>query len=216
VPPLRILQGGGNSRATLPLVTHEAVDGIEADVWVQGGEVFVHPSHPMAPLPFAARRGAPRRTEQDRVEIVEVLATVDGRARLVLNLRTTGGDAASDLARVLYPLPDRSHLVLTCESWAVADRLRAWLPDTRVCTLLATERALRRYIQGRMAGTTPELSVVVPASMLHSPTEVESLRRRADFVVVRDAETPERARAFAEWGVDVVIGRSLDVLAAVS
>jgi hypothetical protein len=144
--PLRILQGAGNSRTTLPLVTHEAVDGIEADVWVQGGEVFVHPSRPVAPLKFALRQGPPRRIEQDRVEIVETLAAADRRARLLLNLRTTGGDAASDLARVLSPLPDRSHLVLATESWAVADRLRAWLPDTRVCTTLATERALRRQI----------------------------------------------------------------------
>jgi hypothetical protein len=211
---LRILQDAGNRRATLPLVTHEAVDGIEADVWVQGGEVFVHPSHPLAPLPFTLRRGRPRRTDEDRVEIVEVLGAVDGRAQLLLNLRTTGGDAASDLARVLYPLPDRSHLILACEAWAVADRLRAWLPDTRVCTTLETERALRRYVQARMSGTLPELPVLVPAALLHTATEVESLRRRAGFVGVRDVDTVDRARDFAAWGVEFIVSPSLEVLAS--
>lgn len=215
MPTLRILQGAGNLRATLPLAAHEAVDGIEADVWVQAGEVFVHPSHPLAPFRFSLRRGLPRRADEDRVEIVEVLANVDGRARLLLNLRTTGGDASSDLARVLYPLPDRSHLILASESWAVADRLRAWLPDTRVCTMLTTERALRRYVQARMAGALPELPVLVPAGLLHTAAEVESLRRRAGVVGVRDVTTVERARDFAAYGVDFIVSPSLEVLAGV-
>ncbi len=213
MPALRILQGAGNQRATLPLATHQAVDGVEADVWVTGGEVFVHPSRPLAPLPFTLGRGRPRRTDEDRVEIVEVLATVDGRSRLLLNLCTTGGDASSDLARVLYPLPDRSHLILASESWAVADRLRAWLPDTRVCTTLATERALRRYIQARMSGALPELPVIVPAALLHTRLEVESVCRRAGVVGVRDVATVERARDLAAWGVEFVVSPSLEVLA---
>lgn len=197
----------------LPLATHEAVDGIEADVWVQGGEVFVHPSGPVAPLPFGLRGTRPGRTDEQRVEIVEVLAAVDGRARLLLNLRTTAGDASSDLARVLYPLPDRSHLILASESWAVADRLRAWLPDTRVCTTLATERALRRYIQARMTGALPELPVIVPNSLLHTALEVESLRGRAGILGVRDVATVQRARDLATWGVEFVVSPSLEVLA---
>src|SRR5262249_11476752 len=155
----------------------------------------------------------PRRIEQDRVEIVETLAAADRRARLLLNLRTTGGDAASDLARVLYPLPDRSHLVLATASWAVAERLRAWLPDTRVCSTPATERALRRYIGERMTEAVTALPVVVPARMLHMATEVESIRKRASFVAVRGVETAARARSFQDWSVDVIIG-PLDVLAA--
>lgn len=214
MPALRILQGAGNACATLPLLTHEAVDGIEADVWVRAGEVFVHPARPLGPLPFTLARARLRRTEEERVEIAEVLAAVDGRARLLIQLRSTGGDPAPDLARVLYPLPDRSHLIVACEAWAVADRLRAWLPGLRIVYALESERVLRRYVQARMGGTLPATPVIVRAALLHTADEVESLWRRAGAVGVRGVDSPARARDLAAWGAELIVSPSLEVLAA--
>lgn len=210
----RILHAAGNYRETLPLARLPEVDAIEADVWMRSGDVFVNHARPLGPIPYTIGSGGLRRNEDDRVDVVELLSAVEGCAQLVLDLRSWFGDPAPDVMRALHPLRDRSHLLVSCESWAIADRLRVWLPDLRVAYSIRSEGQLRRYVQGRIGGGLVESAVMVRHTLLRAATEVESLRRWATTVGVWTVDDVGRARQLVAWGVDSVTSNELGVLAA--
>ncbi len=212
---LRILQGAGNARDTLLLARHELVDGISADVQVRDGEVFATAGHRFTRPRFTFTHRGPRIADPARIPLDEVIRAADGRL-LILDVHADGGDPAPDIARVLYPLVDRSKLVVACEEHELMERLRAWQPDLPVACSLATEGALRRYIQGRINATLPPLAVIVPDVLLHTSHEFDSLAVRSTSVGVRNVRTPDRARQLTAWGVHLVMSPTLEVLAAVS
>lgn len=210
----RILHAAGNYRETLPLARLAEVDAIEADIWLRSGDVFVNHARPLGPLPYTLGSDGLRRNDADRVNVGELLAAVEGCAQLVLDLRSWFGDPAPDIMRALHPLKDRSHLLVSCESWAIADRLRVWLPDLRVAYSIRSEGQLRRYIQGRMGDGLLETSVMVRHTLLRSAGEVESLQRWAAGVGVWTVDDVDRARQLVAWGVDSLTSNELAVLAA--
>jgi hypothetical protein len=212
----RILHAAGNYRQTLSFAAHPDVDAIEADVWLRSGQMFVNHARPLGPLPFVVSSEGIQREERERVDVAQLLAAVDGCAQLVLDLRSWVGDPAPDLVRILYAVPDRSHLLVSCESWPIADRLRAWLPGLRVAYSIRSEGQLRRYIQGRMGGGLPETPVMVRHSLLQSPEEVESLLRWAGVVGVWTVDDLTRAQELRAWGVQSVTSNEVDVLAALA
>ena len=211
---LRILQGAGNFRDTLLLARHEVVDGISADLWVREGEAFVHHARRLGPLRFTVSRAGIRRYERDRIAVEEVMRAAEGRL-LLLDVRSEGGDPAPEIARIVYPLHDRSRIVVACEDRGLMERLRAWQPDLPVAHSLTNEGALRRYIQGRINGSLPAMPVLVPEALLHTPHELASLAARSASVGVRNVRTDDRAAELAAWGADLVMGATLEVLAAV-
>lgn len=208
----RILHAAGNYRRTLSLAGHPEVDAIEADVWMRNGQVFVNHAAPLGALPYTIGSGGLRRIDRDRLDVAELLEAVEGCAQLVLDLRSWVGDPAPDLFRTLYPLTDRSHLLVSCESWAIADRLRAWIPGLRVSYSLRSEGQLRRYVQGRICGDLDQTPVMVRHSLLRTAEEVTALQRWAGVVGVWTVDEIARARELARWGVHSVTSNRVEVL----
>lgn len=215
MPVTRVLHAAGNHRALHPLAGHPAVDAIEADIWVRAGRVVAHHERPLGAIPLMLHEGGFRLPRRNPVRLDELLLAIGGGAGLVLDVRSWFGDPAPDVARALLLLPDRSHLAVTCESWQVADRLRAWLPDMSVAYSVRSERQLRRYLGGRMDGSIPETPVTVRHTLLHSPREVASLRRHAGAVTVWTVDDVDRAIELSAWGVDGLVSNRLTVLNAV-
>jgi hypothetical protein len=212
----RILHAAGNYREKLTFAAHPEVDAIEADIWLRAGKVFVNHARPLGPLPYTISSVGIRHQELDCVDVEHLLDAVDGCAQLVLDLRSWVGDPAPDLVRILYPVPDRSHLLVCCESWPIADRLRAWMPDLRVAYSIRTERDLRRYIQGRIEGSLGETPVTVKHALLRAPRELEALQRWSGHVGVWTVDDHRRARELMDWGAQSVTSNHVEVLAALA
>ena len=212
--PLRVLHRAGNVRESLPLARRPEVDAIEADVWVRSGRLIAHHARPLGPLPLTIGARGIRREPRRPIDFAELLSAIEGSAELVVDLRSWLGDPAPDVARALLPLADRSRLRVTCESWAIADRLRAWVPDLRVAYSVRSEAQLRRYHVGQADGSLAPTDVAVRHTLLHSALEVESLRRWAAWIGVWTVGEAGRARELAAWGVDAVVSDDLAVLAA--
>jgi glycerophosphoryl diester phosphodiesterase len=213
VPLTRILHAAGNLRATLALAEHPAIDAIEADLWVRAGRAYAQHARPLGPLPFALGSRGLHRAAGDRVTLPELLAAVDGHAELVIDLRAWFGDPAPDVAAAVHRFPGRARLLVSCESWAIADRLRAWLPDVRVAYSVRSEGQLRRYVQGQLDGTMEPAALMVRHSLLHTAAEVAGLRRWAPSLGAWTVDAPDRAAELAAWGVDSVTSNAVDVLA---
>ncbi len=212
MPVTRTLHAAGNYRALHPLARHPAVDAIEADVWVRSGRLVAHHERPIDWLPLMVHSGGVSLRRRDPVELDELLHAVEGGSSLVLDLRSWFGDPAPDAARLLQAVEDRAHVSVTCESWQVADRLRAWLPDLTVAYSVRSEQQLRRYVAGRIDGTIDAVPVAMRHSLLHHAGEVASIRHWAGRVAVWTVDDVDRAIELAGWGVDEVVSNQLIVL----
>jgi len=216
-PVTRILHRAGNLRDLLPLAEHPAVDAIEADIWVRGDRLVAHHDRPLQPLPFTLGRGGIRRGAPDLVDLGEILEAVGAlvpHTQVVLDLRSWIADPAPDLARALLALPNRDHLVVSCEAWAIADRLRAWVPDLRVAYSVRYEPQLRRYVHEANTLQLPPRPIAIRHSLLHSAEDVRALRRHAGTIAAWTVDDVDRALDLAEWGVDAIVSNDLTVLNA--
>ena len=214
MPVTRVLHAAGNVRDLHPLAGHPAVDAIEADVWVRSGRIVAHHERPLGAIPLLLHRRGLRLGRGNPVRLDELLRAIEGGASLVLDLRSWFGDPAPDVARELLPITDRSHIFVTSESWAVADRLCAWLPELQVAYSVRSERQLRRFIAGRMDGSLQQMAVAVRHTLLRSPAEVESLLRHARRVSVWTVDDVDRAIELVGWGVDEIVSNHVHVLNA--
>jgi hypothetical protein len=217
MPVLRILHGAGNLRDLLPLANQPAVDAIEADVWVRGDRIVARHDRPLAPLPLTIGSRGPRIASRHPVNLGEILTAVgdlDPHTRVVLDLRSWLADPAPDLARELLRLPNRDHLIVSCEAWAIADRLRAWVPDLRVSYSIRYEPQLRRYMHEANTLAGPPRPIAIRHSLLHTAEEVRAIRRHAGTIAVWTVDDVDRALDLVEWGVDAIVSNNVTVLNA--
>ncbi|MFA7248755.1 MAG: hypothetical protein WC273_03915 [Dehalococcoidia bacterium] len=215
MPVTRILHGAGNIRdADLgSLARHPAVDAIEADVWVHGDRLIAHHERPIGVLGLLAGRGGFRR-RSGAVSLRQILDATAGGPDVVIDLRSWFGDPAPDLARAVDGEADRARIRVTCEDWALADRVRAWLPGVRVGYSVRSERQLRAYLAARDAGRLPETAVAIRHTLLHTPDEVALVRERAGRVGAWTVDDVDRAMELAAWGVDEITSNHVTVLNA--
>jgi glycerophosphoryl diester phosphodiesterase len=214
MPASRILHRAGNLRDLLPIAGHPAVDAIEADVVVRGHDLVAHHDRPLGwlPLPLPLGERGPRLRHRDPVSLDELLRAVDGLAELVLDLRSWFNDPAPAVAAQLLARDDDSHVVVTCESWAVAERLLTWIPSLRVHLSVRSERQLRAFVRRRIAGELPRVGVAVRHRLLGGPAEVAALREHASSVTAWTVDDLDRARELTAWGVDAVVSNHLAIL----
>lgn len=209
---VRTLHGAGNVAVPQPLAPEAPVDVLEADAWVIRGRLVLQHDRPVSAYPVGLhQRGVRLRAKPGSLEAL--LAAASGRA-VSLDMRAWLNDPAPDVFRALDELDvdTRASLRFTCESWSLAERLRAWLPDMPAAYSIRSEAQLRRFIEGRLAEVIPEVGVTVRHSLLHAPGEVAALRRFTPRITVWTVDDLERARALAAWGVDEVVSNRLEVL----
>ena len=215
MPPTRILHRAGNDPELLHLASHPSVDAIEADIWASGGRFFAHHERPLGPLPLLLGAGG-LTGRGGRVSLEAILEAVRGRSGFVIDLRSWFGDPSADLARVLQQEPaGYAHIDVSCESWRIADRLRAWLPDLTVTYSIRDERQLRAFLTEATPGTGHPLPVTVRHTLLTTGGTVQALRARAGIVGAWTVDDVDRALELKSWGTDRIVSNYLTVLNAI-
>lgn len=208
--PTRILHRAGNFHDLLHLAHHPAVDAIEADIWVVGGNLIAHHERPLGPL-LLSSRGISRTA--DRVPLEVILEAVKDTSKFVIDLRSWFTDPAAALARVLAAsLDDFSHISVSCEAWITADRLREWLPGLDVTYSIRSAKQLRDYLADVDAGTRRPTDVTVRESLLRSAEAIRDIRARAGRVGAWTVDDADRALELKAWGIDQLVSNRLTVL----
>ncbi len=211
---IRTLHGAGNARPFCAPTSGLPLDAIEADAWVVGGRVVLQHERPLAPLPLALHRRGFRRVPQSTT-LEKLFAAVDRGHALVLDVRAWFGDPAPEIFTALASLPaPATSISFTCERWAIADSLRAWLPAHRTAYSIRSELQLRRFVEGRTAGSIPEVPLAVRHTLLHDAGEIAALHRFTPRISAWTVDEVARAQALAAWGVDEIVSNRIEVLAA--
>lgn len=211
---VRTLHGAGNAPGIVPLPRDAPVDALEADAWVVRGRLILQHDRPVGAYRVALHeRGLRLRPRPGTLE--GLLRAAEGRA-ISLDVRAWWRDPTPDVFRVLsaFDADTRASIRFTCESWSLAERLRAWVPDIAAGYSVRSELQLRRFIEGRIAGEIPEVPVSVRHTLLRAADEVQALRRFSPRVTVWTVDDIARARELAGWGADEVVSNRLEVLAA--
>lgn len=161
---LRIAHAYGDTRAALPLALAAGVDMIEADVWFRAGHLWVRHERRLGPIPLLADRRPPSahyvgpyavpiwprhylRPDIDCITLREVLTTLGGRRRLLVDVKGSYSEAetrsfAERLAREVEEQGAVQRVEACGQNWAVLDQLR---PIERAPVVRYTIESLRQW-----------------------------------------------------------------------
>jgi glycerophosphoryl diester phosphodiesterase len=199
----------GNTAADLRAALEAGVDLVELDVHRYRGTLEVRHHKAAGPAHLYDAGTLVRRSGFPLVTLEEILAAAGTDPRLMLDLKGIPPRLAPQVAALLRQrMPDLPVTVCSRHWWMLA----AFAPPVRRI-LSARSRAdlvrLRRRLATRRAdGLSLHLDLL-------TPDLVAGLRKRADLVLTWPVDTGQalgRARAV---GVDGVISKNLDLLAAI-
>lgn len=221
---LAIAHRAGNSLSTLRAATELGADVLEADVHAFRGRLEVRHSKSLGPLPWLWDRpgpprvagGRPRRVEWTPVSVPqlqlrELLAALDGRSTLMVDLKGPGGVGHQVVQSLHQRLPDQP--VLVCSRWwpgvdSFAGQRWA-LP-----LLTARNRVELARLRGRVRGAQAPYGVSVHRSLL-TPILVAELHERVEMVLTWPVNDPATLDHVLSCGVSGVISDEPDILRAV-
>lgn len=195
--PFVVAHRAGNDLDRLKDAIALGVGFVEADVRLYRGRDEVRHLKTLGPLPVLWDRWLLANPFAPRLRLAELLAAVDGRATLVLDLKGRDRRLAG---LVLDALAGFEGQVFVCaRSWSL---LEAFVGRPRVSTVasVGTRRQLRRLLR---------LETIADAVSIHARlldrAVVAELRERVRLVLSWPVNTPADGRRLSGWGVDGLI-----------
>ena len=200
--PFVVAHRSGNS--VLGLQTAEAlgVEAIEADVHLFRGRMEVRHLKTLGPIPLLWDRWRLANPFRRRLVLVELLAAVERRTELVLDLKGRDPRLAKGVAEALAPRRHAGgHTTVCARHWPLLEELKD-VPGTRLVHSVGSTRQLRRLLR-RHRGRRIE-SVAIHERLLDSRTATE-LHELADVILAWPVNTLERAQELIRLEVEGLI-----------
>ncbi|MFG1625345.1 glycerophosphodiester phosphodiesterase [Kribbella sp. NPDC049227] len=207
---LVVAHRAGNDPGTLRSALELGADLVEADVHAYRGRLEIRHHKTLGPWWLWDRGELVRRTEVRLLEIRELLASVDGDPRLLLDLKGIHPRLAARLATVLTEVMPTSTVTVCTQHWWMLSAFRD-LTNVRLVLSAGSRRGLRR-VRSRLRGR-PAYGVCVHRRLL-TPEIVTELRRGAEVVFTWPVDTDDALAEARRLGVDAVIGKNLSILVA--
>ena len=183
---------------------------IEADLHLYRGRVEVRHLKTLGPLPILWDRWQLASPRTPRMQLGELLAAASGNTELMLDLKGIDPRLPRHVAGALAAAGRRSRITVCSRNWRLLEPLRE-LPGVRVVHSVGSARQLRalrrRFAGRRLAGISIHRELL-------SADAVADLRRRADMLITWPVETRAEARRLSGWGVDGLISRDFEQIAA--
>lgn len=208
---LAVAHRAGNSLTGLRAAAELGADVLEADVHSFRGRLEVRHSKSLGPLPWLWDRWELTATSVLQLQLRELVAALDGRSMLMLDLKGPGGVGARAAEALHQRLPDQP--VLVCSRWwpgvdAFADR-----PWARPL-LTARNRAELQRLRRRVRSSRAPYGVSIHRSLLTAPLVAE-LHERVELVLTWPVNSPAALEEVLSRGVTGVISDEADILRTV-
>ncbi len=229
--PARIAHAYGNSRSDLRRALEADVDMIEVDVWFRGGDVYAHHARRLSPLPLLADKKMPGHPlprpavpiwpgyrawpNVNPLRLAELLETVDGRKRLLLDVkgRYKGGrsDAfAESIARRVRERGAAAWTVVCGQAYPVLNALRRADDEIEVRYSLEKPHQWESFVR-KMKKHERVRQICISRHFLDDE-KARVLEENGVNVYVWTVDDPEAARHWVEQSVDGIISNDLALL----
>jgi hypothetical protein len=203
--PFVVAHRAGNDLLRLNAAAALGLPLAEADVHLYRGRLEVRHRKTAGPLPVLWDRWELAPASGPRLLLEDLLASApEGGPELMLDLKGHDPRLAD---RVLEAVRDRGRVTVCSQDWRLLGRM-AEAPGVRIVHSVGGRRALARLLAGG-----PVEAVSIHRRLLDAPS-VAALRRRTGLVMSWPVETVPDARRLAGLGVDGMISRSFETLAA--
>jgi glycerophosphoryl diester phosphodiesterase len=225
---VRIAHAYGNNQASLTQALHADIDMIEADMWYRSGDLRIHHEQRVSWLPILMDVRMPThrpgrfavplgkyfvRPDIGTIHLDELLRTVDGRKRLLLDVK--GRYKPKDLEAYVQKLVGKirrhgaeSWVVVCGQTYSVLHRLRQVAPDLEVRYSVEWPYQWERFEVLMEHG-------VRRACMSYrtlEETKVRILTEAGVDVYFWTVDNPETARTLVNLGADGIISHDLTLL----
>ncbi len=208
---LAVAHRAGNSLAGLHLAADLEADVLEADVHAYRGRLEVRHSKSLGPLPWLWDKWELTSTSVLQLQLRELIAALDGRSTLMLDLKGPGGVGERVADALHQRLPEQP--VLVCSRWWPGVDAFAGRPWARPL-LSARNRGELHRLRRRVRGPRAPYGVSIHRSLLTAALVAE-LHERVDLVLTWPVNDPAALEEVLSRGVTGVISDEADILRTV-
>jgi glycerophosphoryl diester phosphodiesterase len=230
--PLRIAHAYGNTRDRLKVALDSTVDAIELDAWYRRGQIWVRHEarlkplpilidkrmrcHPLPPLSLPLGKRWYIRLDFSRLKLEEVLTTVAGRKRLLVDLKgayhAQGNlEFARELIRNIREHGAESWVSVCGQFWPVLDDVRREAGDLEV--RYSVERVYQWEKFMRLVGEDERVRRVCIEHRFLNEERTRFIEDRGVNLYCWTVDNPEEARRLVAAGADGIISNDLELLA---
>lgn len=206
--PFLVAHRAGNDLERLRAAEALGLPLIEADVHLFAGRLEVRHRKTVGPIPILWDRWELAPPWAPRLMLDELLAAAAGGDELMLDLKGHDRRLPGRVLEAVERSPLSGRITVCSQDWRLLEPLAAH-PAIRVVHSVGNARQLARL--RRNPGPLAGISI---HERLLDAAVVEDLRRRAGLVLSWPVESVAQARRLIGWGVDGLISRSFEQLAA--
>jgi glycerophosphoryl diester phosphodiesterase len=211
VTVLAVAHRAGNSLSALRTAAELGADVLEADVHAFRGRLELRHSKSLGPLPWLWDKWELTSTCVPQLQLRELIAGLDGRSMLMLDLKGPGGVGVQVAETLHQRLPDQP--VLVCSRWWPGVDAFAGRPWARPL-LTARNRGELQRLRRRVRGARSPYGVSVHRSLLTAALVAE-LHERVELVLTWPVNDPAALDEVLARGVTGVISDEADILRTV-
>ncbi|MGH8868883.1 MAG: glycerophosphodiester phosphodiesterase [Actinomycetes bacterium] len=205
---LAVAHRAGNTLADFRDAMDAGVDLIEADVHAYRGRLEVRHTKSMGPLPWLWDRWYLVPKSQPRLVLPDLLAEVEPKTHLMLDLKGVHPRVAPATAALVRAMEPAHPVTICTRAWWMLDAF-AGLDHVRIVHSARSRRELSRLL--RRLARRHTFGVSVHRDLL-TPAIVQALHRHAEVVMTWPVNTKAELDDVLALGVTGVISDHLDVL----
>jgi glycerophosphoryl diester phosphodiesterase len=210
---LTIAHKAGNDRRLLAATLEAGVEGVEADLRLDGDRLVARHERRFPFLPLFYDRWHVRWSREAQIGLGELLAHLSGRALLLADLKSKPRRSVDVLLATLKDRDAMSSALASSTYWELIGELAAREPSLRLYYSIGRREMLGAF--WRRAERDRSVRGVSIHQALVDADVARRLRERGIETLAYHVNEVSRARQLVEWGITGIIGDRLEVLRAV-
>ncbi|MEP6872397.1 MAG: glycerophosphodiester phosphodiesterase [Anaerolineaceae bacterium] len=200
--PALIAHGAGNSPVRVASATEEGADFLEVDLWLHHGRFEARHERAVYPIPLLFEKWYLRWAPKRPFGLAELLGAAAGRARVFLDMKSGGEEAARLLCRSIEAAGAVPRIAASAQQWRFLRAIHAIVPEVETFYSIDVQAKLDLFLSVHERDRQPK--GVSCRHFLLSAEVVQRLHERDLWVNAWTVDDVERAQLLAAWGVDAI------------
>lgn len=209
---LTIAHRAGNDRRLLVAALNAGVDGVEADLRLDGDRLVARHERRLPFLPLFYDRWYVRWRRGEQLGLDDLLTRLSGKALLLADLKAKPSRSAGHLLATLKAGDTKAKVIVSSTYWHLLDELARRKPPLKLYYSIGKRETLRQFWM--LAEQDASITGVSIDQALLEYDLARRFREQKIEALAYHVNDLSRARQLVEWGITGVISGRLEVLRA--